>query len=107
VSFVAGEARGEPPRVAYAVGRRIGPAVTRNRVRRRLRAAVAEHRDLLVADGAYLVIPHPGVGEVPYAELSRSLAEALGALPRSAPRRAGDGARGCAGETSGARGSAP
>ncbi len=35
---------GEPPRVAFSVGRSVGGAVTRNRVRRRLRAAVREHR---------------------------------------------------------------
>ena len=42
-----------PPRVAYAVGRSVGNAVTRNRVTRRLRAAVTdlEHTSL-DADGA-------------------------------------------------------
>jgi ribonuclease P protein component len=69
--------------VAYAVSRRVGPAVVRNRVRRRLRHAVAEHRQLLVPGGAYLVIPRPGVAETPYAELSRWVAELLGAVPGS------------------------
>ncbi len=31
-----------PPRVAYSVGRRVGPAVVRNRVKRRVRAVLAE-----------------------------------------------------------------
>ena len=35
--------RSEPPRVAYAVGRGVGGAVVRNRVRRRLRAATRAH----------------------------------------------------------------
>ena len=35
----------EPPRVAYSVGRRVGGAVVRNRVRRRLRAATRVHAD--------------------------------------------------------------
>ena len=33
----------EPPRVAYAVGRRAGGAVERNRIRRRLRHVVRDH----------------------------------------------------------------
>jgi ribonuclease P protein component len=52
--------RHEPPRagaaVAYAIGRRIGSAVVRNRLRRRLRALVADHEGLR-PDAAYLVTP--------------------------------------------------
>src|SRR5262249_32650867 len=44
----------DPPRVAYAVGRRIGNAVVRNRVRRRLRAAVQESVSLLQPGWGYL-----------------------------------------------------
>lgn len=45
-----------PPRVAYAVGRSAGTAVARNRIRRRLRAVVAELvRDGELAQGSYLV----------------------------------------------------
>ena len=72
---MAGAPRGEPPRVAYAVSRRVGPAVVRNRVRRRLRHALAAHRELLVADGAYLVIPRPGLAEIPHAELRALVAD--------------------------------
>jgi ribonuclease P protein component len=42
-----------PPRVAYAIGRSLGDAVDRNRVRRRLRALVRAHADALPA-GWYL-----------------------------------------------------
>src|SRR5687767_8869383 len=38
----------EPTRVAYAVGRGVGPAVVRNRLRRRLRAIIRESRALLL-----------------------------------------------------------
>ncbi len=72
-----------PPRVAYAVSKRVGPAVVRNRVRRRLRHAVAQHRHLLVADGAYLVIPRPGLDDTSYAELSRWVADLLASVPGS------------------------
>src|SRR5262249_61115042 len=43
-----------PPRVAFAVGRRAGSAVARNRVRRRLRAAIDGCRVDLAPGGAYL-----------------------------------------------------
>ena len=49
----------EPPRVAYAVGRGVGGAVVRNRVRRRLRAATRAHADELVPGRAYLVSTAP------------------------------------------------
>jgi ribonuclease P protein component len=40
------------PAVAYAIGRSVGGAVERNRLRRRLRAAVA---DVELAPGTYLI----------------------------------------------------
>jgi len=45
----------DPPRVAYAIGRQVGSAVIRNRIRRRLRAALAHHESELQTGGAYLV----------------------------------------------------
>lgn len=42
----------EPPRVAYALGRSVGTAVTRNRLRRRLRVILA---DAPLTPGTYLV----------------------------------------------------
>src|SRR5216683_8128406 len=41
VSFKDGSPA-EPPRVAYAIGRKVGSAVERNRLRRRLRAIVRQ-----------------------------------------------------------------
>ena len=54
VSCVAVAGNG-PPRVAYAVGRGAGGAVARNRLRRRLRAAVQAERAALAGGHAYLV----------------------------------------------------
>jgi ribonuclease P protein component len=73
VRFRIGRA-GEPPRVAYAVGRRVGPAVARNRARRRLRAAVAEHRADLAPGGVYLFEAEPAVLMLPFAELADTVA---------------------------------
>jgi ribonuclease P protein component len=67
-----------PPAVAYAVGRRTGNAVVRNRLRRRLRAAVHEHGDLLAPGTAYLVGAEPSAATMSFAALSEALARALG-----------------------------
>jgi ribonuclease P protein component len=40
--------------VAYAIGRRVGNAVARNRIRRRVRAAIDQHTAELLPGGAYL-----------------------------------------------------
>jgi ribonuclease P protein component len=70
----------EPPRVAYAVGRRVGNAVVRNRVRRRLRAATRMHAETLVAGRAYLVSAAGAAAASTYAELSAALHDSLRAL---------------------------
>jgi ribonuclease P protein component len=70
-----------PPRVAYGIGRHVGPAVVRNRVRRRLRAAAREiHGDRGLAPGAYLVSVRPGAAQMSYAELRRRLADVTAAV---------------------------
>ena len=55
-----------PPRVAYAIGRDAGTAVLRNRLRRRLRAAM---RELAAPAGAYLVRAEPSAAALPFGEL--------------------------------------
>ena len=56
-----------PPRVAYAVGRSVGGAPVRNRVRRRLRALARTHADQL-APGWYLVGADASFARSPSAE---------------------------------------
>ena len=80
VAFVADG--GGHPRVAYGVGRKVGPAVVRNRIRRRLRSAAREidrERNGLPS-GAYLVTVRPDAARLDYAELRRQLAGALEAV---------------------------
>ena len=71
--------RSVPPRVAYAVGRRVGNAVARNRLRRRLRHVVAGVVPSL-APGAYLVGAGPGATRLSSGELRASVCTALNAL---------------------------
>lgn len=66
-----------PPRVGYAVGRRVGGAVVRNRVRRRLRAGVHVHRAILVDGATYLVSAQPEAARAESAELHEALCGAL------------------------------
>ena len=68
------------PGVAYAVGRRVGGAVIRNRVRRRLRAVVAELDGML--PGAYLVAAGPESRGATYLELQQHVTEAVAAASR-------------------------
>lgn len=75
VSWVAGDPA-EPPRVAFTVGRRVGSAVVRNRLRRRLRSIMREAAPRLLP-GAYLVGAAPDAARLPYAHLRALLLEAL------------------------------
>jgi ribonuclease P protein component len=61
-------------RVAFAVGRHVGTAVVRNRVRRRLRAAVHE---LAPAPGLYLLTVAPSATQRSYSDLRSELGAAL------------------------------
>ena len=81
VTYVAG---GDEVRVAFAIGRRVGPAVARNRLRRQLRAAVREI-DVETGGlrpGAYLVSLRPEAARRPYAELRSDVGAALAAAAR-------------------------
>lgn len=68
---------GGPPRVAYAVGRGVGSAVDRNRVRRRLRAAVRAHAALLAPGTAYLVAVQREVQPMSFDALASAVGRAL------------------------------
>ena len=73
------------PRVAFAIGRAAGGAVARNRIRRRLRAALQE---LLVQDrlpaGTYLVSGTAEAADLPWPELVVLLDAAVAATPARA-----------------------
>jgi ribonuclease P protein component len=70
-----------PPRVAYAIGRSVGPAVVRNRVRRRLRSIVSR---LSLPSGAYLVGVEPGAAGMGFAQLEGAVTEAARAASETA-----------------------
>jgi ribonuclease P protein component len=68
---------GAPARVAVATNRAAGNAVSRNRLRRRLRAAVRAHEAELVDGGAYLFAGGREAITAPFATLTAAVGELL------------------------------
>jgi ribonuclease P protein component len=70
-----------PPRVAFAIGRQVGPAVVRNRLRRRLRAIL---RDVAtdLSPGTYLVGTRPEAAHLSFPDLRAALMHSLQDLSR-------------------------
>lgn len=71
-------------RIAYAVPRRVGPAVVRNRLRRQLRAVVAEldHHGLFPV-GTYMIVVGPQARGARFEQLREWLLEAIRRMPPS------------------------
>lgn len=84
MTFVAApldDAPDAPVAVAFAIGKPVGTAVVRNRIRRRLRAAVLE---LAPPPGDYLVAVTPAAAEASYQALRADLASCLTDVTASA-----------------------
>ena len=78
--------RPRPARVGFVVGKAVGPAVSRNRVKRRLRHLVRERLTEL-PDGARLVVRAlPPAAAAPYDGLRGDLGRALQRLGRPEAR---------------------
>lgn len=82
------EPQAEPPRIAFAIGRAVGPAVVRNRLRRRLRALAAEHARAdavvpLLPHGSLLIGARPAAAERSFEELGVELTTMLRTVRRS------------------------
>jgi ribonuclease P protein component len=72
-------ARSDDPavRVAFAIGRPVGSAVVRNRVRRRLRHLLAACDPATLPPGTYLFRLAPSIATLSYQELSATVIRAL------------------------------
>jgi ribonuclease P protein component len=83
--------RAEPARVGLTVTRKVGGAVERNRIRRRLREAVRLTADLQLHQGHdYVIVARREALSTPFAELQQELARSLTKIHdpdrRSGPR---------------------
>ena len=62
-SFAREEGAADEPRLGLAVGRQLGTAIERNRLKRRLRAAFDEVKERVPAGRDYVLIARPGLPE--------------------------------------------
>jgi ribonuclease P protein component len=82
------EPQSVPPRIAFAIGRSVGPAVVRNRLRRRLRALAADRARTggggpLLPHGSLLIGARPAAAERSFEELGVELTTLLRTVRRS------------------------
>jgi ribonuclease P protein component len=75
ITVFAAPGRAERPRAAFVAGRGVGPAVQRNRAKRRLREAFG--RIPLREDRDYVVVATAEVTEAPFEDLIRWLTRAV------------------------------
>lgn len=82
------------PELAFAIGRRFGNAVARNRARRRLRAAFSAAWDASpgAPTGAYLVTADRAVLSAPFSGLVQAVRSCLGKVEERAAASASGGA---------------
>jgi ribonuclease P protein component len=83
----AGEPGGDGPRIGLTTGRVLGGAVVRNRIRRRMRAAVELHAQELPRRVDVVLHPRKQVLDMEFARLEKEVAKIFAAVP------AGGGAR--------------
>lgn len=81
----------EAPRVGFVVSKRIGNAVVRNRVTRRLREIIRPHLAALPPGTAVVLRALPGIDQQPFAELRADVDSALAGAERKLDRRTGAG----------------
>lgn len=81
-AFARGE--GEHPRLGLSVGKRVGSAVERNRVKRVLREEFARISGALAPGVDYVVIARPGAHEYIEERGARALGDRLGELAEKA-----------------------
>lgn len=67
----------EATRFGFVVGRRVGGAVVRNRVKRRMREAVHHHLDEVPAGWDMVFVARAAIAEAGYADIESAVAQSL------------------------------
>ncbi|MEO1206829.1 MAG: ribonuclease P protein component [Pseudomonadota bacterium] len=94
VAFHAGPPGYDGPRFGFTITKKIGNAVTRNRIRRRLKSAIAEILPLTDDMGTrcdYVVVARKAAEQKPYSDLVEDVKRAVLQVNRALRQR--DGAR--------------
>ena len=83
---------GQGPRVGITVGRALGKATARNRIKRRVRAAVTENLKRLTRDVDVVINPKKATLEIEFAQLLGEVGRAFDAIQqKSVPSAVADG----------------
>jgi ribonuclease P protein component len=85
--FYLARAEGDGLRVGFTVGRVLGGAVVRNRMKRRLREAVRRHRPLESAAVDVVINPKKSLLTVDFAELLSEVSRAFEVVSKSVAKR--------------------
>lgn len=80
-----------PSRVGLTAGRVLGNAVERNRIKRRMRAVVRQHRGILAAGVDVILHPRRSVLEAEFAQIERDVLRAFRAVQAMTQPKARDG----------------
>lgn len=80
-----------PSMVGFIVSKAIGNAVTRNRVKRQLRGAIAEHIQQIPHGSHVVVRALPAAANTPYVRLHTDLDKSLAKVLRGSSTPAGTG----------------
>jgi ribonuclease P protein component len=75
----------DQPAVGYAIGKKSGGSVVRNRIRRRLRAAVAS-ANMPLTSGFYLISADATAATLPFSDLTNAVRSAFASLSNEAQR---------------------
>ena len=92
------------PRFGFTITRKVGPAVVRNKIRRRLKEALRTlEPSLMRRDHDYVVVASRATHDYPFAGLQDALRQAFDRLHRHAEGGAGRGRRKAAGAAGGSQ----
>lgn len=77
---------GSGPRVGFAVGKLLGGAVERNRIRRRMRAAVRKHLAKLTRSVDVVLHPRKSVSQLDFVKLEAEIQQLFAAVQKGVGR---------------------